>query len=203
VSLRYSYEYDDRDLRIFPTKGIKAQFEIEKTGWGEDDDENLLRSIITMEWNHPITPKFLHKVSGIGRYSLSRSEPSFYFYDGLGSGQKFVRGYELYVINGLDYLIGKYQLSYLLFEKQIKWGKFVFVDEFRSMPVKTYLSLHMETGHVTDPFTSELNPLANRWIYGGGLGINVLIYHNFLFQFNYNINDLGERGFFIHNQTSF
>lgn len=201
--LKYSYEYDDRDLRIYPTSGVKGLFEIEKVGWGEQDDENTLTSTVSMEWNHAISSRFLQRISGIGRYSLSRSRPSYDYYSGLGTGQKFVRGYELYVVDGLDLLLGKYQLSYLLLDSQIKWKRLMPVDQFRDMAVKIYLSLHMETGHVYDPFTFEQNPLANRWLFGSGMGVNVLLYHNFLIQFNFNRNDLGEYGFFIHNQTSF
>lgn len=202
-TLKYSYEYDDRDLRIYPSKGIKAIFEVEKKGWGIQDDENLLTSTISMEWNHTSGKRWLHRLSGIGHYSLSRSQPSYIHYKAFGYAQKFVRGYELYVVDGLDYLIGKYQLSYKLLEKQINWRKLIPVEQFRKMPLDVYLSLHLESGRVNDPFTGDVNPLANSWLLGEGLGLNVLLYHNFLFQLNVNRNHLGEVGFFIHNHTSF
>ena len=119
--LKYIYEYDDRDLRIYPTKGVKAVFEAEKNGWGQQDDENTLTSLISMEWNHASGRKWLHRLSGIGQYSLSRGRPSYPYYKALGYEQKFVRGYELYVVDGLDYIITKYQVSYNLLQKQIQW----------------------------------------------------------------------------------
>lgn len=203
LTVKYSYEYDDRDLRIYPSKGIKALFEMEKTGWGKQDDENNLTSTITMEWNHTPGTRWHHRLSGAGHYSLSRSRPSYTHYKGLGFEQKFIRGYELYIINGLDYLIGKYQLSFKLIDKDIKWGKFIPVQQFRTMPLQIYLSAHLESGRVTDPFTGDVNPLANTWLFGQGLGLNILLYHNFLIQLNMNRNHLGEVGFFIHNHTSF
>jgi len=203
LAVKYSYEYDDRDLRIYPSKGIKALFEAEKRGWGNDDDENTLTSTISMEWNHSIGKRWLHRLSGVGHYSLSRRQPSYIHYRALGYGQKFVRGYELYVIDGLDYLIGKYQISYRLLQKQVDFGKMIPVEQFRKMPLEAFLSLHLESGRVTDPFTGDKNPLANNWLFGQGLGLNVLLYHNFLIQLNMNRNHLGEWGFFIHNHTSF
>ncbi|HUR30921.1 MAG TPA: POTRA domain-containing protein [Saprospiraceae bacterium] len=200
---KYSYEYDDRDLRIYPSKGIKAVFEAEKIGWGQTDDENSLTSTVSMEWNHHVSKRWLQRISGIGQYSLSRSRPSFIHYKALGYNQKFVRGYELYVIDGLDYLVGKYQISYQLLQKEIQWRKLIPVEQFRKMPLEVYLSFHLETGRVNDPFTGDKNPLANTWLFGEGLGLNVLLYHNFLIQFNMNRNHLGEVGFFIHNHTSF
>jgi hypothetical protein len=203
LRLKYIYEYDDRDLRIYPTKGVKAVFEADKNGWGTQDDENMFTSLVSMEWNHATGAKWLHRLSGIGQYSLSRAHPSYVYYKAMGYEQKFVRGYELYVIDGLDYLITKYQLSYRLLQKDIQWGKLIPVDQFRKMPLDVYLSLHLESGRVHDPFTAEQNPLANEWLFGQGLGLNILMYHNFLFQLNVNRNHLGEVGFFIHNHTSF
>jgi hypothetical protein len=202
-TLKYSYEYDDRDLRIYPSKGIKAVFEVEKEGWAKNDDENTLTSRVSMEWNHTSGKRWLHRLSGIGHYSLSRSQPSYVHYKAFGYEQKFVRGYELYVVDGLDYLIGKYQLSYKILEKEVNWRKLIPVEQFRKMPLDVYLSIHLETGIVNDPFTGDVNPLANRWLLGEGFGLNILMYHNFLFQLNVNRNHLGEVGFFIHNHTSF
>lgn len=203
VAVKYSYEYDDRDLRIYPTKGIRALFEAEKRGWIKQDDENTLTSTISMEWNHTFTKNLLIRLSGIGHYSLSRGRPSYVHYRGLGYGQKFIRGYELYVINGLDYLVGKHQLSYRVLDRQINFGKLVPIEQFRKMPLEVFISLHLEAGRVNDPFTGEENSLANNWLFGQGLGLNILLYHNFLIQFNMNRNHLGEVGFFIHNHTSF
>ena len=203
LSLKYIYEYDDRDLRIYPTKGVKAVFEAEKIGWGMQDDENILTSVVSMEWNHMSGRKWLHRLSGLGHYSLSRSRPSYPYYQAFGYEQKFVRGYELYVVDGLDYLITKYQLSYHLLHKEVKFRKFIPVEQFRNMPVDVYLSAHLEAGRVHDPFTGDINPLANQWLFGQGLGLNILLYHNFLIQLNMNRNHLGEVGFFVHNHTSF
>ncbi len=203
VSLKYSYEYDARDLKIFPSKGIRTLLEIEKIGWGKNDDENTLTTTASLEYNFQLGKKFQSRMVGIGHYSLSRSQPSYYFYHALGYEQKFVRGYELYIIDGLDYIVGKYQLSYNLIQTKVQLGDLIPVEQFRTMPFQLFLSMYAETGIVNDPFTQEENSLANRGLYGGGFGLDMLLYHNFLFQFNMNVNHLGEWGFFIHNKTSF
>jgi hypothetical protein len=109
----------------------------------------------------------------------------------------------LYVGDGLDYAIGKYQLAFKIIESKLKLGELVPVDEFRTMPYEIYLSGFTEAGFVNDPFTAVENPLSNQWMYGGGFGLDFLLYHNFLFQLNMSTNHLGEWGFFIHNKTSF
>lgn len=77
------------------------------------------------------------------------------------------------------------------------------IEQFRNMNYAMYFSFRTEAGYVNDPYTGSENPISNRWIYGGGPGFSMLLYNNFLFQFNYSVNHLGEWGFFIHNRTSF
>lgn len=202
-SLRFVFEYDNRDLKIFPARGIKAALETEKIGLTPNADENALISGLTLEWNTTTGRKFQHRISSVSKYSWSRSQPSFVYYRGLGSGVKYVSGYELYVVDGLDFLLGKYQLSYKLIEKTSNLGSFMPVDQFRKVTYALYISLLAETGFAHDPYTGEVNPLANRWLYGGGPALTLLMYNNFLFQFSYCANDVGEWGFFIHNRTSF
>jgi len=201
--MHYSFEYDDRDLKIYPSKGIKVLLEADKIGLGKKDDENLMNTTGSIEWNGQLGKRFQQRLSGIGQYSLSRSQPSYIHYRALGFGQKFVRGYELYIVDGLDFVIGKYQLSYNLLQTKINLGQLIPVQQFRVMPLQLFLSLHLETGYANDPYTADLNPLANTWLRGGGFGLDFLLYHNFLFQLNLNTNHLGEWGFFIHNKTSF
>ena len=201
--LRFVAEYDDRDVKLFPSKGIKAAIDMEKKGFGQQADENSLVSTLTFEWNTTTGRRFQHRAATIGKYSLSRSKPSYIYYRGLGSGQKYVSGYELYVVDGLDFALFKYQLSYRLVEKEINFEKLMPVDQFRHMNYAIYLSLLTEAGIVNDPYTGNENPFSNRWLYGGGPGLSLLLYNNFLFQFSYSVNHVGEWGFFIHNRTSF
>jgi outer membrane protein assembly factor BamA len=203
LTVRFAFEYDDRDLKIFPSKGLKSLLEFEKLGIGENDDENSLRSTLFLEWNTTTGKKFQHRISTVGQYSLSRSRPSFMYYKGLGTEKKYVAGYELFIVNGLDFIVGKYQLAYKVLDKQVRIGRMMPMEQFRRMPLNIYFSILAEAGYVNDPFTGDLNSFANRWLYGGGPAASIMVYNNFLFQFSYCTNHLGEWGLFIHNRTSF
>jgi outer membrane protein assembly factor BamA len=202
-SLRGVFEYDDRDIKLFPARGIKAAIEFEKIGLTKGADENLLISFLTLEVNIPTGRRFQHRFSSITKYSFSRSRPSQIYYRGLGSGVKYVTGYELYIVDGLDFTLGKYQFAYKLVEKQMDLGDVMPIDQFRKANYAIYLSLLAETGYSNDPYLGETNPLANEWLYGFGGAATLMLYNNFLFQFSYSVNHLGEAGFFIHNRTSF
>jgi len=202
-SLRLAFEYDDRDLKIFPSKGLKTSAELEKIGLRKSADEDALISSLSLEWNTTTGRRFQHRISTVAKYSLTRHEPSYIYYRGMGSGVKYVSGYELYIVDGLDFVLGKYQLAYKLLEKQTNLGKFMPVEQFRNVTYALYISLLGEAGYANDPYSSAVNPLANRWLFGGGPAVTLLMYNNFLFQFSYATNHLGEWGLFIHNRTSF
>lgn len=202
-SLRGLFEYDDRDLKIFPSTGVKFSIEAEKIGLSTKADENVMITTVTGEWNGTLGRKFQQRISAIGKYSISRDLPSYVYYRGLGSDRKYVAGYELYIVDGLDFVLGKYQLAFEVLNKQTDLSKIMPVPQFKRVSYAVYLSLLAEAGYVHDPFTGAENSLANRWLYGGGPALTLLLYNNFLFQFSYCGNAEGEWGFFIHNRTSF
>jgi len=203
LTLAYTFEYDDRDIRLFAEKGVRVWLKLEKTGWGRQDDENLLTARTSLEGNVPSGRRFQHRVTLGAKYSLIRSRPSYMHYLALGYGQDYLRGYELYLIDGLDFFTAKYQLSYKLLESKIRLGTWMPMKAFREMPIHLYLSMHLETGYVNDPYTGDVNTLSNRWLTGTGPGINLLLYNNMLVQFNYCVNHLGQWGLYLHNRTSF
>jgi outer membrane protein assembly factor BamA len=202
-SSRLIAEYDDRDIKLFPTKGYRALFELEKNGLSAGDDENRLAATFFFEANYHMGRRIQHRLGFIGQYSLSRSRPSLMHYETLGTSKKYISGYELYLFNGLDAVVGKYQISAQLFRTQYNLSRAMPLEQFRIMPISLYFTLNAETGYINDPFTGAENSLSNRWLVGGGPGIALMLYNNFLFQVNYSINHLGERGLFIHNSTSF
>jgi outer membrane protein assembly factor BamA len=201
--LTLAFEYDDRDVKLFAARGFKAGLSVEKIGLGITGDEDMLTTNIVLEWNIATGRRFQHRISALGKYSISRDQPSYVYYRGLGFSVRYVSGYELYIINGLDAVLGKYQIAYKLLERKIDFGNLMPVHQFRKMPYALYISLLAEAGYVNDPYTGAQNPLANRWLAGGGPAISVLMYNNYFFQFSYAGNHLGEWGLFIHSRTSF
>ena len=202
-SVAGSFEYDNRDLKIFPAKGMKAFLMLDKVGLGGREDENILRGTISYEYNLSMGKRLQHRIATIGQYSFIRDQPSFVYYEGLGRNIKYVSGYELYLMDGLDFVVGKYQIAYKVLEENINFGKGIPIEAFQKMPFKLYFSLLAETGYANDPFTGSNNPLSNRWLYGGGPAATIMVYNNFLLQFSYCTNHLGDWGFYIHNKTSF
>ncbi len=203
LTLQYQFTYDQRDSKIYPLEGFRAGFELEKRGLGiwNDLDQLIWRPYFEKYFR----PKpWLSFGSGVqGKWSLIRGKAPYYNNRGLGYGNKFVRGYELYVMDGLDFFVMKNGLKFKFYDKKIDLGSLMFIQQFRVMPVRLYLALNYDVGYANDPYETGQNDLTNRWIYGGGPALNLVLYNNFLFQFEYSWNHLGESGIFVHNKVSF
>ena len=203
ISLLYKFRYDERDVRIYPMEGISIEIELEKIGIGIWNDVDLLTlSPAFTKYIRP-RPRLSLGTTLRGKVSILRKQPPFYQNRGLGFGNDFVRGYELYVIDGQDFFAIKNTAKYMLFEKNFDLGKAMFIEQFRIMPAKLFFTLNFDAGYVNEMFYNINNNFTNRWVYGGGPGIDLILYNNFLFQFEISANHLGEVGIFLHNSVSF
>ena len=201
-ALRYKGVYDSRDLQLFPTRGLMCGIEITKEGFGSSDDVNNLSIAPFVEYHYPITERMSIGTLVKGQYDVVRKKQPFWNYQALGHGRDYIRGYELYIINGLDFAYAKTSITTRLIDSKINWKKKM-PKVFREMPYQLYLNLNFDIGYVNDPFYYTGNPLVNSTLTGGGPGLSLVVYHTFALHVEYNRNHLGENGLFLHTKTSF
>jgi len=82
-------------------------------------------------------------------------------------------------------------------------GKFMPLKTFKTLPLKLYLSFNNDTGFSNDPYYRVGNPLANKLLYGYGLGLDVVAWYNKTARFEFSWNDIGQRGFFLRIDSGF
>lgn len=202
-SLRFQLNWDLRDVKPYPMNGHQIIFSIQKDGFGLFDNFNAGNAQLTLKKYIPLSKKWSTELIGKGKLGLVRSQQPFYNYQGLGYEIDFIRGYELYVVNGLDYAYAKTRLRFELLNFIFEWGDIMPIRQFRTMPVKWYLSLNSDFGYVNDPFFRETNTLRNELLWGGGIGLDIVVFYDKVFQIEYSINRLGERGIFLHWELNF
>lgn len=202
-SLNLSVNWDKRDVRPYPMNGHQVIFEVQKQGFGIFENFNAGHAWLTLKKYVPISKKWSTELIGKGQLGLVRSQQPFYNYLGLGYEIDFIRGYELYVINGLDYAYAKTRLRFELLNFIFEWGKIMPIRQFRTMPVKWYLSLNSDFGYVNDPFFQSTNTLRNQLLWGGGVGLDIVVFYDKVLQIEYSMNRLGEAGIFLHWELNF
>lgn len=206
-TLNYSFSNDTRDMRPYPLEGHLASITLTKNGLFKSDDVNNLT--INARWSQfgRIVPRWSYESVAKARIGLIRSAQPYAFTQGLGYGQDYMRGYEYAVVDGVDFGILKNSLHFELFDKTFDLSKYLtwkILQGFRSLPLKLYLSGNFDVGYAQN--TAELslkNPLNNRTLYSGGVGIDIVAYYSWVWQIQYSWNDLGEKGVFFHYKAGF
>ncbi len=197
----YSLSYDYRDIKPYPLKGWRAYIEIRKNGLLPSDDLQLFR--VFAEWdqyfsfNKWISLELVGKLRG----SLPRRQPPWSNNQALGYGGNLVRGYDYYVIDGLDFGVFRTSWHFQIFKSEFHLGKFMPIKAYRKMPIKIYFAVNNDLGWANDPFYTAKNPLTNRLLYGYGPGLDFVLYYDKSIRCEWTWNDLGQGGFFLRVNT--
>lgn len=77
-------------------------------------------------------------------------------------------------------------------------GRYMIFKSYRDLSFRVYLTGNVDVGYVNDRFYFAHNDFVNRWVYGGGLGLDFVFYYNKLVRIEYSINHTGEKGIYLH-----
>jgi hypothetical protein len=202
LSALYQYNADYRDIRPYPWKGWIFNGEIRVNGLLPDDNLKIARFFAEYSRYVPIHTRISVEGGIKGRVSLPRRKPPYFNNQGLGYGGTFVRGYEYYVIDGLDFVLLRSSVHYNFFNRTFQFPKWIPLA-FRTLPLRLFISLNNDAGYVNDPHYAALNPLSNTFLYGNGVGFDIVAYYNQTARFEYTRNALGEWGFYVRISTGF
>ena len=199
--MAYTYSHDTRDQRPYPLKGHFANFSLSKTGILPSDDVNILDLSVKWAQYLPISKKLSWETIAKTKVDLLGNARPYAFQHLLGFGSDYVRGYELYVVDGASFGLLKNSLHYELLNKNFNLSKYIkwkFLKGFVNLPVKCYLSANFDAAYANTRQNAAQNPLSNRPLYGGGVGLDFVVYYSWVCQLEYSWNDLGQKGFFLH-----
>lgn len=202
-SIIYGISVDHRDIRPYPLSGWRAIGEFRWNGLLPSDDLHVGRFFGQLDKYFQLSKWLSLETILRGRFSYPRRKIPWSNNQGLGYGGSFVRGFEYYVIDGLDYGLIRSSWHIRLLSKQLNLGKFMPVKAYRILPLSIYLSLNADTGWANDPYYSADNPLANRALFGYGPGLDFVAWYDKTIRAEWSWNDLGESGFFLRINTGF
>ncbi len=202
-ALQYSFAIDYRNIRPYPTAGYFWQTTLRKEGVGLFGDLNNLKLSTTYAQYVPLRKKWNLELILKGRVFLQRQQQPYYNSRALGFQPDFLRGHELYVVDGMDFGIGQTSIRYELFNKNISLERFMPLKQLKVMPLKIYLALNNDVGIVNDPHYATGNSFSNKVLWGGGIGIDIVAYYDKVIQIQYSFNQLWENGLFLHHKFTF
>jgi outer membrane protein assembly factor BamA len=194
----YSYRHDKRDNIAYATEGQVLNFGLTRYGLFSNDDVNETEFSVVANKYVKLGRKF-HFVTGLsGSTYLSPRQP-YTLIRGVGYNPNFIRGYELNVIEGQQTVAHKNSLRYELINVAFDFSEYVPVDALSTFPLRLYLSGNFDHGHVNDRNNLPENArLTNRYLYGYGLGLDLITFYDSVFRFEYSVNNLGLGNFFVN-----
>lgn len=148
-----------------------------------------------------LSAKLYYTIGAEGQLRLARH---YAFADNTALGfRSLVRGYELYVVGGQHYGLFKQGLSRQLVD--IKSIRLNFIDnpKFNSIPLAVYLNAFTDAGYVADHKYAHNNPLANRLLVGGGLGLHFVTFYDIALRMEYTVNREGDSGLYLGGRFPF
>ncbi|MFN4081910.1 MAG: BamA/TamA family outer membrane protein, partial [Saprospiraceae bacterium] len=200
-ALNYRFEYDNRDVRRYALRGAFVRAEALLMGLLPGDSWRGLRLSAHGEKYLPFGGRWSGAMAMSAGVSIPRNKPPYLLNSALGYGQQFVRGYQYYVVDGLDFALVKTQVRYKILKTEINLDRLSPIKAFGRMPLRVFAAAHQDLGATHDPHYRVGNPLANRLLWGCGVGLDFVLYYDMLFRIEYSRNHMGEYGFFIQVST--
>lgn len=203
LALSYSYTWDFRDFVSYPLSGAFLRIQADQIGLGIYDDVNIFKVNARYSRYFDLGHKFYFGTSVIGHLSTPAKQP-YYNYGGVGWKLDFLRGFERYVIEGQHYAINKNSFKRLLFAFEADLSDMISIKQFNKIPFSAYLSVNFDHGYVANyPNYAENNLFTDKYIYGGGIGIDIISFYDFVMRWEYSVNIEGEHALYFNLYAPF
>lgn len=195
--LSYSIEYSNVDYGAYPLTGFWGDASFTKRGINADMNLWHLNARGAAGWK--VADKLFFGLQVYGAIKLPFDQP--YINQRLfGYGDVYLRGLEKYVIDG----VAGGQMRTTL-RKETFHFTIPLLSRFRSLdkiPLRIYLKTYADGGYAYSR-TINYNPLTNKLLYTAGAGFDVVTFYDFVFRFEYSMNQLGQKGLFLHFRNDF
>lgn len=209
--LNYDLQYDKRTNYLMPYNGYRLRLNIKKEGLGILKEQNSLITQAIAEFYLPFFNALSTNKNEFGfgskivaKTNLVRNQQAFANNTGLGWGGDLVSGYDLYVMDGMDHILftNHIKKKVLDFDYSLDYVPYL-PAQFKSINLQVHLRFNFDFAYINEPIYTESNTLNNRWIYGFGPALDLIIYNSYLFSFEYSFNDIGEQGLFLGASNAF
>lgn len=199
----YLFERDRRNVKYYPLKGYYLFGSLAGSFNGKKDTFNIASLYLGVNRYREITPLWHYSLTVRGKLSLTPGLQPYYLQKGLGYGNDLVRGYDKYVVDGQHYALFRSVLKYTLVSQRILKIDWLKTEKLNTIPFAVYLNLFGDAGYTRDRYYYQNNPLNNKVLTGGGIGLDYVTYYDVVFRIEYSINQLGDKGIFLNFNAAF
>ena len=204
-AITYSFTSDHRDVFAYPLNGYHSNVYLKKIGLGLAGDVDQFE--INLTHAQYVDLKNGLYFSNFSSLYLSTPESQPYsLYNAIGYRKQFLRGYEIYVIEGSRFLMNKATLKKRIFTRGWHLANMP-SEQFSYFPLSIYLKGYLDFGYVENfGRYQELdinNTLSNRFLIGTGGGIDIVTLYDTVIRLEYSFTREGTSGFFLNIKKEF
>ncbi len=201
--LQYSLISDHRDNVSYALNGWYFKLMALQTGLGIYKDVNTFRLDARYSKYTNLWKRFYFAFNIVGSVSLPQNQP-FNHYNGIGFNNHFIRGFERYIIYGQHYVINNNSLKWQLFKFKFSLTNILPLKQFSSIPFAAYITANFDQGYVANYKNYEYNNrFTNRYLAGGGIGIDIVSFYDFVMRWEYSFNIAGENALYLNLRAAF
>jgi hypothetical protein len=202
--LTYELAADRRDVAAYPLKGYEFLFGIQQDGIALHSDLRKTSSYVRLAGYVPLGNDFYFSDLAVGYWSSPNNIP-YYNYTTMGYDRTFVRGYEVYVVEGPYFLLNKTTLKKKVFSRNWHLNNWR-MRQFNYLPIAVYLKTYADFGYVDNYKAYEEaqinNKLVDKLISGVGFGMDIVTGYDLAVRLEYSFTGQGN-GFFLHFRKEF
>lgn len=200
--IKMEYSYENRNNKYLATDGWYFRSALIKNGLMKSDDLKSTEFEGDFFYHQKLNTYWTWSNSLQLRLRFwDKPFPYFNMYR-LGGEKEYIRGYEYYHIEGNNLGILKTGVTRKIFDRSLAWGNVMPFKNYRDMDTKLFLSFNVDYGYIKEN-RFKTSPFVNKNIFGGGIGLNLLIYHQFSCSFEFSMNQRKETGLFFHLNQNF
>ncbi len=219
----YEMEFDKSDSKTYPLKGYYVNVGVDKLGVGlvTDTPTDVFYLNAEISGYVPIGAGFFWGAKARVRLTPNKLQP-YRYRNGLGYDKfDYIRGYELYSIEGTNYYYFKTNFKFEALNKVWTFAKkkkkqkkkkkkenakievFNNREKKNYFPLGIYINAFSECGYVRDPYRTPENKKANEFLLGFGGSVDIVTVYDVVIRLEYVANRDLEHGFRLGFKKAF
>lgn len=204
-ALSYEVVSDHRDVIAYPLKGYQILLHLQQNGVALNKDLNKTEGFLSLSGFMDLKNNY-YLANLTFLYASTPNNIPYYNYGALGYNLLFIRGYEVYVIEGPQFILNKTTLKKRIFHRAWKIENRI-IPQFNYFPLSIYLKTYADFGYVNNYRVYEQESinqfLSNQFLGGAGAGLDIVTAYDFVMRFEYTFTSKNQSGFFFHIKKEF
>lgn len=193
VDLEYLLEYDNVDNVLYPLKGSTFDLTLIKRGLSFDGDLDFFSVAAGYHRYFSLKKDWYTSFRLSGEMKLPFDQP-YYNTRALGYGERYLRGYEYYVMDAVAFGLAKFDLKKKIASFSIPSP--ILRGVATDIPFTIYAKTYADAGYAYNKLPSLLG---NRFLYSGGIGFDIVTLFDLKVSLEFSVNQLNQKGVFLHN----